>query len=282
MPDETLDSLKQAFMKDNDNIDECPMAEQTSAYAFGELSPEESEKTRDHLKSCRYCLDLYMDIRVAEGDAEKLKDKNVEVLPGLQKAIDKGKKPTVSPWQKISDAISDFFGGGFSFKPVAALATVCLVMFFSIYVLMDNQGSPYAIKINLQGRTQTDFRGGQPEYKEFQVQPGGELKSGDYFRFQTKIDKDAYVYVIFQDSSGAIQSLEKGFIAGGKSFFLPDGDKWYHLDENTGTEKIYLLASKDRIKDFRKRVEELKGMGIDNIEKVFSEATVQVFSFKHR
>jgi len=282
MPDETINSLKQAFMTENDTIDECPMANQTTAFAFGELDSAETEKVQDHLKSCRYCLNLYIDIRAAEEEAKNVKDENVEVLPGLQKAIDKGKKPSVSSWQKISDAISGFLGGGFGLRPAVALATVCLVMFFSIYVLMDNQGSPYAIKINLQGRTQTDFRGGQAEYKEFQVKPGGELKSGDYFRFETTIDKDAYVYVIFQDSAGAIQSMEKGFVSGGKSFFLPGGDKWYRLDEKTGTEKIYMLASKDPIKDFSGRVEKLKSEGIDKVGKVFPGVSLRVFRFEHR
>ena len=111
MSDEIMDSLKQAFMKDKENIvDECQMADQTTAYAFGELGPEESAKVKDHLTTCRYCLDLYMDIRMAE---ENAKDEKVEVLPELQRAIDRGKKPAVSPFQKIGAAISDFFEKGF-------------------------------------------------------------------------------------------------------------------------------------------------------------------------
>ena len=212
MSDKTLDSLKQAFMKDKENIvDECPMADQISGYAFGELGPEESGKVKDHLNSCRYCLDLFMDIRMAEEDA---KNEKVEVLPGLQSAINRGKKPVASPFQKIGAAISDFFVKGFTLKPVVAFATVVLMILGGIYV-WDESGltpdTPYAIKIMLHGRIQIGFRGGQPEYNEFQVEPGGQMKSGDYFRFQTKIDKDAYVYVVFQDSSGNIESLAKGY-----------------------------------------------------------------------
>ena len=287
MSDKIMDSLRQAFMKDKENIvDECHMVDQISAYAFGELGPEESGKVKDHLHTCRHCLDLYMDIRMAEEDAKIAKGEKVEVLPKLQSAIDRGKKPAASPLQKIGAAISDFFGNGFSFKPVAAFATVVLLILGGIYVLRDKSGlppdTPYAIQIMLQGRTQSGFRGGQPEYNEFQIEPGGKMKSGDYFRFQTKIDKDAYVYVVFQDSSGSIESLEKGFIAGGKDFFLPDGNKWYHLDKNTGTEKLYLLASKNKIEDFAKRIEALKSGGIETIGKVFPKATIQSFSFVHQ
>ena len=71
MPDKTMDSLRKAFMKDKDNIpDDCPMAEQVAAYAFGDLGPKEAKKVKDHLTTCRYCLDLYMDIGMAEEDVK--------------------------------------------------------------------------------------------------------------------------------------------------------------------------------------------------------------------
>jgi len=285
MADKTMDSLKQAFMKDKDKIiDECPMADQVSDYAFGELGHEESDNVKEHLKSCRYCLDLYLDIRMAEEDAKNVKHEKVEVLPGLQNALNKGRKSEPSFWDKIGTVISDFLGKGLTFKPVAAFATVILVIFAGILIL--NPGgtpdTPYAIKILLHGRTQIGFRGGQPEYKEFQVEPGGKMNSEDYFRFQTKIDDDAFVYLVFQDSSENIQSLEKGFIAKNKDFFLPNNNKWYQLDQNTGMEKIYLIASKTKIEDFSARIEALKNGGIETIKKIFPKATIQSFSFTHK
>jgi len=284
MSDELIESLRQAYMQDNDNIpDECSMADQVTDYAFGELNAEEAKKVKEHLKSCRYCLDLYMDIKMAEEEAEQAKDEKVEVLPGLQKAIDKGRKPAVSPWHKISDAISDFFGAGFGFKPVATFAAVVLVMVMGFYIMRDTTPhAPYAIQIMMQGRTQTGFRGGQPEYKEFQVEPNGQMMSGEYFRYQITIDNDAFVYVVFQDSSGAIQSMEAGFVAGGTQLSLPDGDNWFHLDDNTGTERLYLVASKGQIDGFSGKVKKLERDGIGTIEKVFPDATVQTFSFDHR
>jgi hypothetical protein len=284
MSDEIIDSLKQAFMKETSNTpDECSMADRVAEYAFGELGPDEISEIKEHLKSCRSCLDFYMDIKMAEEEAEQVKGEKVEVLPGLQKAIDKGKKPAVSPWQKISDAISDFFGGGFGFRPVATFAAVVLVMVLGFYIMRDTTThAPYAIQIMMQGRTQTGFRGGQPEYKQFQVERGGQIVSGDYFRFNVTIDNDGFVYVVFQDSSGAIQAMEAGFVAGGTKLSIPDGDNWFHLDDNTGTEKLYLVASKDRIGRFSEKVEKLKQDGIGTIENVFPDATVQTFSFDHR
>ena len=284
MSDELVESLRQAYMQDKDNIpDECSMADLVIDYAFGELDAEEGEKVRAHLKTCRHCLDLYMDLKVSEEEAEQAKDQAIEILPGLQKAIDKGKKPTVSPWQKISDAISDFFGAGFGFKPVATFAAVLMVMVLGFYIMRDTTShAPYAIQIMMQGRTQTGFRGGQPVFKEFQVEQGGPISSGDYFRFQVKIDGDAHVYVIFQDSSGNIQTMESGFVAGGTELSLPDGDQWFHLDDNTGIEKLFLVVSEDRIAGFTGKIEELKRDGIDTIEIVFPDTTIKKFIFQHQ
>ena len=63
------------------------MADRISDYAFGELGAEESKNIKEHLKTCHSCLDLYMDIKMAEEEAEQTKDETLEVLPGLQKAI---------------------------------------------------------------------------------------------------------------------------------------------------------------------------------------------------
>jgi hypothetical protein len=280
---ETCDELR-AGMKDKEKMpDDCPMSDLVISHAMGELGPGDTKKAKEHLTTCRYCLDLYMDIRSAEEETTAGKDEKVEVLRGLQEAIKKDKPQTVSSWQKISEAISGLFGGGSFLKPVETFATILLVILVGVYVLRDDTPvTPYSIQIMVQGWTQVGFRGGQPEYKEIQVEPGGELKSGDYFRIQTTVDKDAYVYLVFQDSAGEIQSLDKRLITGGTDLFLPDKDKWFRLDQNTGTERIWVLAAKDKIADFEKRVEELKRGGIGNIEEFFQKTSVQEFNFDHK
>lgn len=60
-----------------------------------------------------------------------------------------------------------------------------------------------------------------------------------------------------------------------------DETNWYQLDKNTGVERLYVMASENKIEDFGERVEKLKDQGIDNIEKVFPDAAVKTFSFKH-
>ncbi len=57
---------------------------------------------------------------------------------------------------------------------------------------------------------------------------------------------------------------------------------WYQLGENKGNEKLYLVVSTEKINDFGQRLDDLKAKGIDNIEKVFQEATVKGFIFEYR
>ena len=284
MIDENLEDLKKAFMSDKTNSEEpCSMADQVTDYAFGELNTDEGLKVREHIQTCRHCLELYMDIRLAEEETNQVQNEKVEVLPGLQKAIDKSKKPEASFLGKLGNLISGFFAGGINFKPVAVFATLFIVLSVGIYMIQDiSPNDPYAVDIILQGKTPIGFRGGLTEYKEFEVQSGGALESGDLFRFQFKIDDDAYLYIVFHDSLGNIRSLEKGFVLGETDIFLPDETNWYQLGENKGTEKLYLVVSREKINDFDRRVDELKFKGIGSIETVFQEATVKGFVFEHR
>jgi len=66
-----------------------------------------------------------------------------------------------------------------------------------------------------------------------------------------------------------------------KSYFFPTGDDWLKLDDNTGQEKIYLLASPDPIKGINIKIDQLKKSGIDNIKNIFPGIKIQSFNFKH-
>jgi hypothetical protein len=284
MSDETIKSLRQAFMKERrGNQEECPMADKVSEYAFGDLDPDNNQKIQEHLKSCQYCLDLYMDIKMSEAEASPIEEEHLKDLPGFQKLLETKKSRTSSFFQKFRGVMTDFFNQGFSLKPIAAFASVFLVVVIGIYTLQYSSSSgDFDINILLHGRTQIGFRGGQPEFHNFTVDPNGKLNSEDYFKFEISIDDSAFIYVIFQDSSGNIESLQKGFIEGGKTIFLPENEKWFHLDHNIGKERLYIIASADEIPDFSQKVNNFDIEGIDSIEKIFPKATVNAFSFEHK
>ena len=62
---------------------------------------------------------------------------------------------------------------------------------------------------------------------------------------------------------------------------IPDQDNWYELDDKTGIETIFLIASRKDIKEFDDKIKELRDKGIDAIKDLFPKSSIQEFRFKH-
>jgi serine/threonine-protein kinase PpkA len=86
--------------------------------------------------------------------------------------------------------------------------------------------------------------------------PDASIHSGDHYKIQFSSAQDAYVYVFQIDSSDQIFQLfpPKDFsevapentgsaaIKAGQTYYIPDQDKSFQLDEQVGKERIYVLA----------------------------------------
>jgi len=149
---------------------------------------------------------------------------------------------------------------------------------------------PFSIRLNIIARMPSEIqtRGTAPKYVEVGIVDGGALNSGDLFRINFQLQEEAYVYLLSSDSQGNLTKLypEKDMglpvkLEPQKLYFFPTGDEWLQLDNNTGQEKIYLLASPDPIKGIDIKIDLLKKSGIDNIANIFSGIKIQSFNFKH-
>ncbi|MGD9045786.1 MAG: DUF4384 domain-containing protein [Desulfobacterales bacterium] len=83
-----------------------------------------------------------------------------------------------------------------------------------------------------------------------------DLKTGDQIKFFLKVNKSCFVYLIYRSSQGDLSVLfphrfklksVEYTVAG--NHYIPKGDQWFELDEHTGEERFYLLASKKRLMD---------------------------------
>ena len=83
-----------------------------------------------------------------------------------------------------------------------------------------------------------------------------DLKTGDQIKFFLKVNQDCFVYLIYRSSQGELAVLfphrfklksAEYTVAG--NHYIPKGDQWFELDEHTGEERFYLLASKKRLMD---------------------------------
>jgi hypothetical protein len=81
-----------------------------------------------------------------------------------------------------------------------------------------------------------------------------ELQSGDQLKMLVKLNNKCFVYVFYHSSQGELYMLFPYNLSQFsndyemlKNYYIPQGDFVLELDEHVGKEKIYLLASAQRI-----------------------------------
>lgn len=91
------------------------------------------------------------------------------------------------------------------------------------------------------------------------------LKSGDEIKMAVELRKECYVYVIYHSSAGEITLLfpeDFGQFSGdysvGKNYYIPKGRGWFALDNQTGRETFYLLASNQRLLELEATIGDYK------------------------
>lgn len=115
-------------------------------------------------------------------------------------------------------------------------------------------GGPLTLRMNIIGqRKELDGN-----YIEVLVNEGSVLRSHDNFQVHLETNRPAYVYILLYDSEGQASQIfpdpkidQPGFVEGGKKVVIPGEDLWFWLDENTGTETVYVLASEKPMSDIR-------------------------------
>ena len=80
------------------------------------------------------------------------------------------------------------------------------------------------------------------------------LKSGDEIQMFLSPVSTCFIYVLHEDPAGAITSLfppKPGVFPGGygvgREYYVPDPRQWLTLDTVTGTERVYVIASRERL-----------------------------------
>jgi hypothetical protein len=82
------------------------------------------------------------------------------------------------------------------------------------------------------------------------------LKTGDQIKFFLRVNQNGFVYLIYRSSQGELsvlfprrfQLLSTEYTVAG-NHYIPADDQWFELDEHTGEERFYLLASVKRLTD---------------------------------
>jgi len=87
------------------------------------------------------------------------------------------------------------------------------------------------------------------------------LKSGEAIKLYVELTKECYVYLFHYGSKGELNLLfpysTRQFqtdYSTGKNYFIPKGRAWDTLDNNTGRETFFLVASAERLLDLEAKV----------------------------
>jgi hypothetical protein len=114
--------------------------------------------------------------------------------------------------------------------------------------------TPLSLAMNIIGqRKDPDGR-----YTEVLVNEGSILRSRDNFQVHIEVNRPTYVYILIYDSQGKAGQLfpdpkidHPEFIEPGRKILIPQRDLWFWLDDETGTETIYVLVSEKPMTDIR-------------------------------
>jgi hypothetical protein len=90
------------------------------------------------------------------------------------------------------------------------------------------------------------------------IAPGAEMNSGDQYKLFFRANRDCYVYVYQAESTGKVFRLfpmqtydgvalnHRNPVQTLADYVLPANDRYFYLDDTTGKEKIYFVASMQR------------------------------------
>jgi CHAT domain-containing protein len=114
--------------------------------------------------------------------------------------------------------------------------------------------APLTLSMNIIGQRK------EPDgsYTEVLVNEGSVLRSYDNFQVHLETNRPAYVYILLYDSQGKASQLfpdpkihQPGFLEQSRRLVVPARDLWFWLDEQTGTETIYVLTSEKPMPDIQ-------------------------------
>lgn len=266
----------------------CPGEEVLAAYYEGGLGRKQREEVEEHLILCERCteeLGLLSEMKGSTGreDEDRAPDEMVQRAKDLVKP-----QPSpvwMSPWEKISGWLSGF-------GPMPALGAACAalaLMVFTLYLYVPGSGNglPSLAVIAVApagGMTRGDSR----FKKDTEIREGGVLRSGERFRIRFQVPKGAYVCLLARNSEGRLIRLFPGkavdsrfWARPGVAYFVPGEKEWFQLDDRTGEEKIFLLASKKPLNHMDGKIHELGDAGVEEIGRIFPEAKIRTFAFRH-
>jgi hypothetical protein len=140
------------------------------------------------------------------------------------------------------------------------VVNIALTSLFCLFLLFDSHAALHAQQTAAQTEANVKFQWAFGALKKANgskfetISKDTDLKTGDQIKFFLKVNKNCFVYLIYRSSQGELsvlfphrfKLLSAEYTVSG-NHYIPKGDDWFELDEHTGEERFYLLASVERL-----------------------------------
>ena len=179
--------------------------------------------------------------------------------------------------------LHDFFSS-LKGQPLAGAAAMACLVFVVVLLTMGRKPEnlvPDLTALRIQGISRLSTRSGGDIFEKFLVKDGGVLHSGDYYRVRFIPDKDGFVYLVQQGSRGRAKLLDWAPVVAGKEIVLPGAGEIFQVDETTGEETIYLLASTQKIPGLAAFLATIKDNTAQALREKFPHARLKTLHFRH-
>ena len=139
---------------------------------------------------------------------------------------------------------------------------IALITLFSLFLLFESPAVIHAQETAAQQNAKVQFQWAFGALKKANgskfeaITKDTDLQTGDQIKFFLKANDNCFVYLIYRSSQGELSilfphrfKLQRAEYTVAGNHYIPKGDQWFELDEHTGEERFYLLASKKRLMD---------------------------------
>jgi hypothetical protein len=287
--------------------EKCPDEADLCRFTEGLMDEKEISEIEKHLVSCKTCCDYVVSFNkmMHFPEGETLPEVPAHQIRQASRAckVVEEKKERTQPHHRegLLDQALQFLKDLVSFDwlmqpmPVvvkAGAGALLVLLIFSTTYYYYQQSMSLNIEMQVMGKTRVITRGVPTgETIEKILKEGDTLYSNDYCRLQFELDRDAYVYVLYYDSGGKLHQLYPDSTAirphkvmANTRYIIPPGDdNWFQLDDQKGTETVFIMASREPITDFNQTINSIQGLNKEKVLEMLEKRAqdVKVLSFEH-
>lgn len=306
MEDKLIKQVFKGMKKEIPKPGKCPDEADLACFEEGTLDDKERERIEEHLVSCPKCCDYVVSLNkvVHFSEDERLPEIPVGQLNRVSDLVKGGEEDArtrnlASFLAGIIQSIKEFFIFDWIAQPIpvavrsGAVALLLLLVVSTTFIYFQEEGD-IGLQMEIIGKTGAIATRGTKGGDTFEniLKDGDTLYSNDYCRINFELDKDAYAYVLYHDSNGELHQLYPDpateihqKVKGSRAHTIPEGEnQWFQLDNRSGRETVFVLASNKPISNLKETFGGLQGKSAEQIKEVFkNKATVlKTLSFNHR